>query len=514
MDCTRISKKSEQGTVFVHGVATLQSTFVNRAKLTLKYPKYLQLSQVMGITVDRQEEIEENENRQLTIPLGNIQYGQSRDLFLVYKPTDELRQTLRTAKADGTSDIVLPVVNATLEYSHMASETYETATRRNILDGTNLPEAEIAYHTSRAAICAFLASFFPLDDKKAHVPRPWSEENRALLANLVETLPCASFVDPQNTSLMQDLTGPEPKGQVRLALNNLTYYKTWGRHYLPSLQNAHARQLCNSFKDPGPLQYGRNSPLFVKCRDKLDKAFDRIPAPIPSRRRTTHTRPINMSCYNRSSNPCFAGFCRVRLAGQGEGEKGMPISRLRKGMDVASPRGPRKVVAIVKTRVQREMMCRVGGAVVTPWHPVLVPGEDEGSTGPGKWCFPTHVAEGPKVRYTGSIYSVLLEQDQDVGAHAIFLGAIWGVTLGHGVLPGSRVPGNVENNDVRAHSFFGSYRAVVRNLASLGVTKNGLVVSGGVRRGRESGMVSGFRRPPSPLTMAGRPGPHGLWKTG
>jgi len=38
-------------------------------------------------------------------------------------------------------------------------------------------------------------------------------------------------------------------------------------------------QVCNSFKDPGPLMYGKESPLFIKCRDRLDEAFDALPAP-------------------------------------------------------------------------------------------------------------------------------------------------------------------------------------------------------------------------------------------
>jgi hypothetical protein len=83
-------------------------------------------------------------------------------------------------------------------------------------------------------------------------------------------------------ALMQDLVGPEPFGQVSLALSRVEYLTRWGQHYLPSLHGAHTRQACNSFKDPGPLQYGTDSPLFIRCRDALSSAFDDLPAPEPS----------------------------------------------------------------------------------------------------------------------------------------------------------------------------------------------------------------------------------------
>jgi len=52
--------------------------------------------------------------------------------------------------------------------------------------------------------------------------------------------------------LLQDL-----EGQVALAVSRQDWYQKWGTHYLPSLQRAHALQLCNNFKDPGVQQRGR-----------------------------------------------------------------------------------------------------------------------------------------------------------------------------------------------------------------------------------------------------------------
>ncbi len=283
--------------------------------------------------------------------------------------------------------------------------------------------------------------------------------------------------DPLNQSIADDIFGKDPKGQVSLAVSRSKYWNTWGRHYLPSLLHAHWRQACNSFKDSGPLQYAAHSPLFIQCRNALDTAFDSIPAPKPSNRPSRRTgswsAPIRMSMYNNANAPCFAGSTPVKLSTG----RSVPIRSLRRGSEVLSPLGPRRVAAVLVTPISREILCRVGDLLVTPWHPVSLDG--------GKaWAFPAQVADSA-VRYTGCVYSVLLQPDRISTAHAIHVGGVWGVTLGHGVLAG---------RDVRAHSFFGDFGAVVKSLRYIGVRRNGLAVGGGIRRDEKTGLVTGFRR--------------------
>ncbi|KAH8746795.1 hypothetical protein F5883DRAFT_721507 [Diaporthe sp. PMI_573] len=101
-----------------------------------------------------------------------------------------------------------------------------------------------------------------------------------------------------------------------------------------TLHSAHARQACNSFKDPGSLRYGAGSPLFTRCRDALSSAFDDLPAPEPSNIGKpagcgamahfignssgfpgVHTT-ISMKAYNSSSAPCFARETSMRMTGR------------------------------------------------------------------------------------------------------------------------------------------------------------------------------------------------------
>ncbi|KAK1754229.1 u-box domain-containing protein [Echria macrotheca] len=480
------------GTIFVHAVANLQSTYATNAVLRLKYPGYLGLEETTGESVDKEPPIQmdgvgPDAPKQLTISLSSIQYGHSRDIYLKYSP--DFRNSLTTKLAEDSR----PVVTAVLEYQPPISVTESVTAARNILEpSSSLSPAEIVYHKSRSAMVAFLSSLYPIrpDGEHEH-PRLLPEDTADKFEAFLRTFPASApeyQSDPLCQSLVKDLAGPMRTGQVALALSTEEYYKRWGKHYLPSLAGAHARQACNSFKDPGPLMYGLESPLFIRCRDRLDTAFDALPAPKPSRK-TNYQGKIRMSAYNRSSNPCFAGCSMVALAppssaglAKGSAARMIRIGGLRAGMSVMTPKGPRRVVAVLRTSVRRERLCLVGnGVLVTPWHPVLR------SRGEG-WVFPNDVAMR-EVSYTGSIYSVLLQRDADVDAHAIKVGGLWGVTLGHGKTGQSGQTGHV-----RDHSFLGDYDRVVKALGRLHTSRSGLVFGGGVKRCARTGLVNGFKR--------------------
>ena len=510
---------SSQGTVFVHAVANLQSTFATAASVTLDYAPSIKFEQTMGDGVDVKPPTRNDQGRmELTVSLGNLQYGQSRDLFFRYaeRPSFAPEKPVKIEHDDDDEDAVdtdmeeseflvvdrepeldessLNVI-ACLTYQHMSPQLHHATASRSLLEPTTtLSEAEAAYHVSRAAIVSFIADLFPLRWDVEHEALPYDGAiARRLQDELLPRLPAARFSDPLNASLMSDLHGDAPHGQVGLALSRKEFYDRWGVHYLPSLAGAHARQVCNSFKDPGPLRYGAGSALFAACRDKLDQLFDTLPAPRPSNLGNPYAEQFaygappagysygaalsNMHSYHRSDNPCFAGFCPVALPGG----RFAPVERLRRGAEVMTPRGPRTVAAVLKTRVTRTSMSIVGGLVVTPWHPV----RREGSA---DWAFPRSVAKG-RIRYSGSIYSVLLQPDADPEAHAVLVGGVWGATLGHGLVQGA---------DVRVHRFLGDYSAVAEALARIdvgrnGIRRNGLVLGGGVVRDVKLGRVSGFK---------------------
>ncbi|KAM0271243.1 hypothetical protein ACHAPA_002849 [Fusarium lateritium] len=481
------------GTVFVHAVANLQSTFATRAALKLTYTKPLELQETTGPSVEQKapEFADESEDSvvELTLTLGNLQYGQSRDIFL---RVNNIKQLEFLNESDSTRSIVQAhltyvkpgdclksrkVLEAMLakdaDFIPMASA------QRSVLEYSDLPASEIAYHESRSLICNFISTMFPMKRDEEREFGKGMEDRSSQLRTWIETLPAKDFDDEKNKSLMQDISVEEPKGQVCMAIESRVYFQKWGCHFLLSLLNAHTRQVCNSFKDPGPLQYSIDSPLFISCRDALDQIFDNLPAPEPSRSQRghrghgSHSRlaSVSMSKYRNSSGVCFAASTDVTLASG----RVVQIKKLRRSMKVRTPRGSRRVAMVLKTPVEREVLCRVGKVLVTPWHPV---------SGDGKrWDFPANRADAAVV-YTGCIYSVLLERDASAAAHSIRVGDMWGVTLGHGLTTGT---------DVRAHTFFGDYNAVGKSLLALQRRGNGIVIGGGVERDEEAGLVTGFK---------------------
>lgn len=480
----------------MHAVANMQSTYANNAYLRLSYPTSLTIEQTQGATVGLHKPVIIGQQQELTVAIGNIQYGQSRDVYLSYKKC-----------ADAGSHAVL-LVN--LEYNHMTADVHRVKSHCNLANAPSsqaeaneatssisdylslsLTPAEAAFHISRSMLCSYLLSLSPCDAVDEHQKTPFmvSMGSGAPWADLIKKLPAAApehASDPACAALMADVNG-----QVRLALSTAEYYNRWGKHYLPSLQGAHAVQQCNSFKDPGPLTYATASPLFIACRNALDAAFDTLPPPKPSKKvmlppyapaarargfghvapTFTPSKPINMSSYRNSSGPCFASFCRVTLA---DGRR-IRVNQLRRDMRVQTPRGPRTVAAVIKTPVSGISMVAIGRLLITAWHPVSHNG--------AKWEFPIRDPAAKKsaaVRYTGSIYSVLLQHHEDADSHAINVEGVWVVTLGHG-LTGKNGGQNV-NDDVRVHRFLGDYSAVCKSLSSLDLRKDGLVVNGGSAR--------------------------------
>ena len=478
------------GTVFIHAVANLQSTFATNVTLTITAPRSVEFEQAYQACVHRSTEsgghnpavfdgqsdistsrrVESEKRRQrapetstITLDLDSLQYGQSRDLFLKYhrRPLD-LRVPVLQCRLSGR-----PVNGSLLEMLEQKSlEMFTAAT------------PALAYHRFRGELCSLLYSMFPLNSLEEHqvTSEMALEDCRAAAEALASRMQKESRTEAQIQTLWDDLVGPDPSGQIRLALSSTAYFERWGKHYLLSILNAHQKQICNSFKDNGPLQYGRNSPLFVKCRDDLDRAFDNLPPPVPSRplraraQQVRKSAKVDMRRYHRRDNPCFAAESTVVLA---SGLR-IPVKNLRPGMMVNTIAGESRVAAVVATDVDGMQMCTEGDLVVTPWHPILVR---------GAWCFPADVLNRVK-QYTGTVYSIMLERSAERDMHTVEVSGIWAATLGHGVVEAE--------SDARAHAFFGDYDAVEGSLAQLPSDESGHLRCRGIGRSRSTGLASCF----------------------
>lgn len=484
------------GTVFIHAVANLQSTFAINASLTINTPPGLKLAETCGETVEQAGspgDVEMSACETIVIPIGNIQYGQSRDIYLQYvrEDVEPVDRSLYGVQARLTYNEKAGLINNERP-GEASANPKELSTFRSITNITSQPPAWAVYHRTRSSICRLLSTLFPIrehDSEHIALTENGLTTAKVELDVLIQNLKSLNLQDELNQSLLSDLSAPEPHGQVSLALSNPKYWTRWGRHYLPSLWNAHSKQICNSFKDLGPKMYGRDAPLFIKCRDELDDAFDNLPAPKPSRKSEgwlkkavtngTYVAP-KMSRWNRFGSGCFAGHCEVELA---DG-KMIALENLRRGMKVWTAAGPRAVVEIVKMEAKITDMCVLGECLLTPYHPVMVEEDSNcrhGAT--GGWMFPNDIAER-KMSYDGAIYSIMLQRGADERARRIKVGGIVAVTLGHGIL------GNTKG-DARAHDFFGSYDAVQKSLENLSKDERGVRLAMGITKGA-NGLANGF----------------------
>ncbi|KAJ4303860.1 hypothetical protein N0V88_001457 [Collariella sp. IMI 366227] len=254
------------GTVFVHAVANLQATCATNAKLRLTYPSHLQLEETTGDTVGKQEPVELKGDvpealASLTINLGHIQYGQSRDICLRYSAS-----SLEPATADTNP----PLITATVEYNHLTPTIHRASAHKSALDFSSpLDPAEKAYHVSLLTPHFLHLRFLPPQQRvRTHRPPRHPKDIPGKLLALAESLPQPSSHPPTPAAaLLLDLCGdplpthllpkdinpppttpppphyplPTPRAIPRphllarpnlLALSNPAYYYCWGAHYL------------------------------------------------------------------------------------------------------------------------------------------------------------------------------------------------------------------------------------------------------------------------------------------
>ena len=439
------------GTIFVHAVANHMSTYATQAVLTITSSGAgkLQCPSVFNSSIENAEG--------LVLRLGNLQYGQSRDI-VISQPR-----------------LMRGQVQAVLHYRDNNGEQHEVQIQN---EPTTHPDHQL--HSLRSDLCEWLSSLFPKLPNGEHsaMKNDYSTGGTEVrLRTLTNRMQKSINVDGVS-ALFQDLVGEHHTGQIYQALQPDAWNK-WGQHFLPSLLHAHARQVCNSFKDPGPLEYGKNSSLFNHCRDELDVAFENLPAPVPSRAHVTKgklVKNLNMHRFHNVNNGCFDGQYLIRLSD----DRQIPVAELRPRMRVWTPVGPQMVQAIVKNQAPRPgqwkgSLVRVGDVWLTPWHPIMREGQ---------WVFPSDIAEQKRLCQS-DVYSVLLEMHTDPNAHAVEVGGEVCVTLGHGITSGTSL-------DARVHAFFGDYWSIQCALNCLPVDAVGRYVAESLKRHPASGLVCGW----------------------
>ena len=184
--------------------------------LTFRATEGLVLRQHEGSKSGLQLEDTPSSPDNISIKIGNLQYGQSRDIVIHYSKTKKSH-----------------MVQAKLTFNFHGSTRWTLSNEQITSDTSSLSPQVCDYHLSRARICAFLRSLFYLNDEMEYLPLPFGRLPPIIskLNALIKDLKSQGHVDEQNVGLLQDLAGDKPNGQVSLALSNGKYYRKWGHHY-------------------------------------------------------------------------------------------------------------------------------------------------------------------------------------------------------------------------------------------------------------------------------------------
>ncbi|KAG8897173.1 hypothetical protein FRC01_011459, partial [Tulasnella sp. 417] len=260
------------GTNFVHAVANTYATYAEGLYLDIEVDddEVANDMEVLG-------SFEVNKaSWGVQVPLGQLQYGQTRDVVVrLPKGLSKLPMTVTARCRPWDSD---DEVKTTRTISDAHLPPFESATDPGLLYHSFRLEFADAVHKEIASCDSLCRGSFvqayPVPSNAAMVFKDLALRIRATFPGERPTKPSAVS---DALDLAQDISG-----QALLGIADSSAFNKWGLHYLLSLSRSHQRQQCGNFKDPGLQPYGRESALFKTTRDEIDTTFDNLPPPKPS----------------------------------------------------------------------------------------------------------------------------------------------------------------------------------------------------------------------------------------
>jgi hypothetical protein len=387
-DCTMV------GTVFINFLSYVMSTISCNNKIKIVPGDGTIIQHVYGYS-----------NQPSEINLGNLQFGQSRDLVIKIKPGS-----------------VKPYLTVSLTAN---GETKHKELNDVVVDRSD----KILLQLARLRFVEVLQAGGTLDTNLHSVLALYDELSTYGLGESV-------------VGLLTDLKSADKyEGQVSKAFSSLTFFEKWGRYYIPSIRRANFLQYCNNFKDKSVQNYGGR--LFRELQDYVNDIFCKLVPPAPSliQRYTSPTTgrvsanvpTTSLVSLSSSSIGCFGGFGLIDTP---SGKR--YVKDIQEGDYVSTPSGQARVVCVIRSRLQNDScdLVKINDLLITPWHPIRVN---------GKWYFPKEYSPDTYDEYVCEyVYDYVLDH-----GHIVTINGIECVTLAHGF-----------EGDVIEHPYFGSVRVI------------------------------------------------------
>jgi hypothetical protein len=445
-------------TVFCNFIGTILATVVVNLQLHITYLKDVNFAFMNPIMGDYAYNLDSTDtsNRTVIVDIGTVQIGQTRNIIINSDASRQQFSYFYTYKIGGQS--------------------YKSG---EVIDFNTL--------SGEAKLCN--------SDVNDNIHRYYAVEmlrkiiNYKTIENDDEAKTCyleleKYFNHCSCPGILENLTG-----QVKLAVNNNTFYKRWGEFYLDQLSRSLNQQIKPNFKDPACSFGGQ---IFTDLVDKASDVFDTLVPPEPScinlsNNSTIGYRSLNsgtihpvqpppqMSSYNNQDTPCFAGECIVSM---NDGTckmikdlvKGDLVCTLSNPYNSGSPVVEANVVCVLQTNIiggNTDLVTFDNGLKVTPWHPIICNGE---------WVYPNSIKESVG-ESCDAVYTLVVD-----GFHTCMINSVWCITLGHGY-----------NMGILKHPYYGT-RAVINDLMLLTGWNEGRVVidNNSIVRDLDTGMVSGI----------------------
>jgi len=422
------------GTVFVNALSNLLATVACNVELAIELKlsgkEEFPMLKEYGYWIEKGS---------LKINLGSVIFEQAKRIVLPCETSEEK-------------------IQVNLEFISPFKEDYYVTEKQTVLvQGTE--DLEIDVQKIRLSLVKDVSRAFeimPYKDK--------DDEARELIENLIKKVQGSPLMDIQYVKdMLCDL-----EDQITKAFSDRKNFAKWGKHFIPSLIEAHLLQQCNNFKDPGVQYYGGE--LFAKIRNRIEEIFVKIPPPKGSIKRNEHRVLLdNMVKFYNAQGGCIAGDCIVLMADGGV----KFIKDLRKGDEIMGSHDQAvKVTSVVKTVCQNNQAQLVkfdNGLKITAWHPIRLN---------GKFFFPCTAEEEMPFEYKffecEAVYNFVLESD-----HLMTVNGVECVTLGHGF-----------REDVVRHEYYGT-SAIIDDLKRMEGWENGFVIlsSEDIKRDKKIGRV-------------------------
>jgi len=279
------------GTVFVNTMSNLLTTISRRIQVTLRPRGGCSILDIKGGY--SRKTIRDEQNGSVSVNLGALQCGQTRDLVLRMAVDQNNENSFLEAAVEcvGLEGRKLGASHS----AHLVASSKSDAAERQLIRSTLVDKLDGHLNSGHSL------ARFQVDRQSAL---------RDFQQFATEIRNSTASEDLHTKALLEDI-----EGQISEALSREDWLCKWGTHYLPSLMAAHRIQQCNNFKDPGVQMYGGK--LFHSIQDAADDIFNRLPTPKPSLALRSNgfifqgpasmynnpyvqqtTTPVSMSVYN------------------------------------------------------------------------------------------------------------------------------------------------------------------------------------------------------------------------